>query len=140
MAKLSEICKQTVSKPYAERVSIGKKALGKLTDCVEEVDDIDEEGAKWTVLVWLRDVIGADGFFDEYEYRFLCDVFELEMEREELLEGFNSMSDEVRASWMQTIKTLSFEERMEFVRLAVCVCSADGKISRKERKFLKKYF
>ena len=141
MATFEELYSEMLNKSYYERVTMGKNCSEKVLYHIGRENDYDPDGleAKAMLILMLRDVIGADGSFDEDEYDYLCEILEVGMDYDVILESMNDLDDGTRRWYKRFIAQAPQDIRYAFVALAILVCGSDGRISHEEHREIKKY-
>lgn len=123
---------------YEETVARAKKNASAIIGYFSEYSDRREAVA--VCLLIIASFTGADGDFDDREYRFLCDVFGFDYEKESLgllvrAYGKNSTADRLD----DLMDRAPAEIREAFIALGVDICAINGGVSVEEKALIEKY-
>jgi hypothetical protein len=126
-----------------EEMSNGERKLYLQEQSVKLINAFDKFGSDGIqmFLYFMAVACGADGKLSIEEYSLLQEVTPVQLkytEVESLVNQFSSKQQKEKATWISELVG-EFSEEMQdvIIRFCLCFCSADKKVSLKERKFIK---
>mgnify|MGYP003288890454 CR=1 FL=1 len=126
-----------------EEMSNGERKLylqEQSVNLVKAFESIGTDGLQM-FLYFMAMACGADGKLSVEEYSLLQEVTPINLkysEVEDLINRLNNKDSKDRARWIsETVGSLSEEYQDVIISFCLCFCSADKKVSLKERTFIK---
>lgn len=126
-----------------EEMSNGERKLylqEQSVNLVKAFESIGTDGLQM-FLYFMAMACGADGKLSVEEYSLLQEVTPIDLkysEVEDLINRLNNKDSKDRARWIsETVGSLSEEYQDVIISFCLCFCSADKKVSLKERTFIK---
>lgn len=126
-----------------EEMSNGERKLylqEQSVNLVKAFESIGTDGLQM-FLYFMAMACGADGKLSVEEYSLLQEVTPIDLkysEVEDLINRLNTKDSKDRARWIsETVGSLSEEYQDVIISFCLCFCSADKKVSLKERTFIK---
>lgn len=126
-----------------EEMSNGERKLylqEQSVNLVKAFESIGTDGLQM-FLYFMAMACGADGKLSVEEYSLLQEVTPINLkysEVEDLINRLNTKDSKDRARWIsETVGSLSEEYQDVIISFCLCFCSADKKVSLKERTFIK---
>lgn len=126
-----------------EEMSNGERRLylqEQSVNLVKAFESLGTDGLQM-FLYFMAMACGADGKLSVEEYSLLQEVTPIDLkysEVEDLINRLNTKDSKDRARWIsETVGSLSEEYQDVIISFCLCFCSADKKVSLKERTFIK---
>lgn len=136
MNNLEKLLQDTVDMSYDGLLDNASEAAELLYRELEEIAD-DEDDITTFFLGIVTACVGTDGTLSELEYEFFRDVFELDVDYDELLEAVNEWGYNDAVDFIfDLVDDLSYDGNTALGKLCLAFMAVDEKISTKETDFL----
>ena len=131
MSKLDELLQSYVNKPYEELLGMARSSLSRLVPLFTKVWG-DKEGSAF-VLQFLCTALAADGQLSQLEYRFLCDVVNIDSADSAVKLVALACNEASRALVDKVFDSIDNNDvKADMVNLFLCCVSVDETITKDE--------